>query len=180
MNSEEPFIDKMIRWMKHDVKVCMDNDAYVGAMKLMMNDISALAGFYAGRNTPKPSPPITDEIEFMNFFDNYFKVLNALPHSIILKPVQGMKVINLIYTHFRCGLIHEHLMKNGTAIDKRGDNEYLYLTQGGITININCLYNDYLKTLEEYYSDVKNKNKLNVQENFIKRAEYLGAYQPYI
>ncbi len=172
----EPFLDRTIRWMRHDVEICMKSDAYVGAMKLMLGDVAALAGFYSGRTTSKPK---NDEKEFMTFFDTYFHELNSLPHSIILKPMDGTRPKNLIYTHFRCGLVHEHLMKFGTAIDRRDDNNYLYLTDSGVTINIMKFYRDYLQTLEDYFQDVK-QGRDNIGENFIARAKFLGAYDPLV
>ncbi len=185
MSTKEPFFHRMLRWMRHDVKVCMDHGALVGAITLMLAHTAALAGFYSGR---KKACPTDDHDEFMSFFNDYYKKFNQDPARDSLRIIDKKgKEKDMIYTHLRCGLIHEHLMKRGTGIEK-GAKPYIYISsglksatsrEGDITINVDLFFKDYLETLDDYYLDVtKNKNKL--KKKFIDRAKYLGAYRPYL
>lgn len=171
---KESHLERTVRWMSHDVKICMANDAFVGAMTLMMTHISALAGYFAGREA---SQPANDHDEFMNFYNAYFSVFPD-----IQPPAEGRRRKSLIYSHFRNGLIHEHLMKKETAIDQGFAKPSFYIesTSNMIVLNVDHFFADYLRVLGSYSNDIKRKRKPMVQENFIKRAKYLGASEPIV
>ena len=176
MEEKESFLARTIRWMSHDVKVCMAGDAYVGAMTLMMTDIAALAGFYAGREDGKPKP--SDHDEFVVFFEEFFDLAKDPRYDQLIYEVKKGKNKCVIYDDFRCGLAHEHLMKVGTAIDKGLEKPYVFMSPAGLTINIDLFYADYMNALAKYADRIR--NDVTVANNFIKRAKHLGAYQPYI
>jgi len=177
MPNEESHLDRTIRWMSHDVKICMAHDAFVGAMTLMMSHISALAGYYAGRVKERPD---NDHDEFMQFYRVYFKAFPDIQHTV--KTRSGFKTMSLIYTHFRNGLIHEHLMKKGTALDQGLSKPEFYLeSQSGlIVLNVDHFFADYLRAIAEYSNDVKFDRKPGIKQKFIDRSKYLGAGEPII
>ena len=177
MSNKESHLDRTIRWMSHDVKVCMAHDAFVGAMTLIFSHISALAGYFAGRVKERPD---SDHDEFMSFYLTYFKSFPDIRESV--KTRSGSKLMSLIYTHFRNGLIHEHLMKKGTALDQGlSKPEYYFETETGlIVLNVDHFFADYLKVLAEYSNDVRFDRKSEIQKRFIERAKFLGAAEPII
>jgi len=182
MDGKEPFLNRMLRWMSHDVNICMAGDANVGAMTLMLTDIAALAGFYAGRTELKLQ---NDHDEFVLFFEEFFdlakdKRYDQLIYKLVKDKKKSIKDRCIIYDDFRCGVVHEHLMKQGTAIDKGLEKPYVFmsLSSGELTINIDHFFADYLNALSKYADRVR--NDANVADKFKKRAEYLGAYQPYL
>lgn len=160
--------------MSHDVEICMAHDAYVGAMNLMMSHTSALAGYYAGRGATDKT---NDHDEFMVFYNAYFKVFPDIQELD-----EKGKMRSLIYTHFRCGLIHEHLMKKGTALDTGLSKPpfSVYKGDGSIVLNIDSFFADYLRVLSEYSNDVRFDRRPPTKQNFINRARALGANDPII
>lgn len=172
---KEPFLDRMMRWMSHDVKICMANDAYIGAMTLMMTDIAALAGFYAGREKEKPED---DHNEFERFFRDFFNLAkDSNYHDLIYYLDEEHRNKLVIYDHFRCGLVHEHLMKSGNAVDKGLTKPYVFFSEGGLTINVDHFYIDYLSVLKRYSKKVRSDK--TISDNFKKRARFLQVYEPY-
>ncbi len=178
MSEKESHLDRTIRWMNHNVRVCMSHDAFVGAMTLMMAHTAALAGYYAGRDHDKQGG---DHDEFMSFYNAYY---NPQIFPDIRPPLSGnqKKRRSMIYTHFRNGLIHEHLMKKGTAIDQGLTKPPFYheITNDLIVINVDFFFPEYLRVLGEYSNDVKYSRKKDIKDNFIKRAKYLGASDPIV
>ncbi len=176
MTNQESFLERTIRWMNHGVKACIADEAYLGAMTLMMANISALASFYSGRDSKNAQP--NDHDEFVKFFDDFFIGAHKLSYDDIWYKLEGENKKCILYDEFRCGLIHEHLMKYGTALDKGLTKPYVYISPEGITINIDRFYPDYLNAVAVYSDKVRNDS--TIFENFKKRAKYLGAYEPYI
>lgn len=171
---KESHLDRTIRWMSHDVKICMAHDAFVGAMNLMMSNISALAGYFAGRVEERPK---NDHDEFMSFYRTYFK---SFPDIQAMN--ENYKRVSLIYSHFRNGLIHEHLMKKGTAIDQGFSKPAFYIetNTSQIVLNVDHFYADYLTVLAKYSNDVYNDSPPGIKERFINRAIFLGASDPIV
>ncbi len=179
----EPFLDRFFRWMDYDVDVCMKEKAYIGAITLMMTNISALASFYVGRITDRPKSPENDETEFITFLDAYFPGLKSLGIQDIKIPRANengqIEQKSMFYFYFRCGLVHEYLMKRETAIDKGLDKSYLFFNEitKTWTLNVENLYYDYKLSIRAYYQDIKYKNN-ELKSKFIKRAQFLGAENP--
>ena len=174
---EESFLDRMTRWMSHDVKICIAHDAYIGAMNLMMSHVSAMSSFYSGRTTGK----VNDHDEFMNFYRKYFRAFPDIQQPRKEKNGRS-KHMSIIYTHFRCGLIHEHLMKTGTALDRGLSKPGFYIEKksGMIVLNIDHFFFDYLRVLATYNNQLKYGDDEKLKQNFIRRAKFLGAEEPII
>lgn len=170
---KETHLERTIRWMSNDVIVCMAHDSYISAMTLMMTHVSALAGYYSGRMKERPS---SDEKEFLNFYNEYFEELPDISTT------EKNKRISIVYHFLRNGLIHEHLMKKGTALDKGLSKPAFYIQSntGDIVINVDSFFADYLKAIYKYSNNVFFNTKPNIKENFIKRAKYLGASDPIV
>jgi hypothetical protein len=181
MIQNETFLGRTLKWMSRDVTVCMNGEAYIGAMTLMMTNIAALASFYAGRVTEKAPKEHNDHDEFVAFFEKFFDLAtNQNYNQLIYKiEIKNKKEKNkcVIYDDFRCGLVHEYLMKNGTALDVGLDKPYVFLSSSGLTLNIDTFFTDYLRALAKYAKTIK--ENITVAENFKKRAEKLGAFEPY-
>ena len=174
---KESFLDRTIRWMSHDVKICISHDAYIGAMNLMMSHISALSSYYSGRATYK----VNDHDEFMKFYREYFKAFPDIQQPRKTKSGR-LEHMSMIYTHFRCGLIHEHLMKTGTALDRGLSRPGFYIENKSraIVLNIDHFFFDYLRVLATYSNQLKYGADEKLKQNFIKRAKFLGAEEPII
>lgn len=173
--NQESFLERTICWMTHDVGVCMAHDANVGAMTLMLTDVAALAGFYAGRTEKNPR---NDHDEFTRFFIEFFDLAKDKEYADLIFRLTGAEKRCVIYDDFRCGLVHEHLMKNGAAIDKGYAKPYIFYSLEGFTLNLDLFYADYLNALSQYSDKVRNDK--GVAKNFKARAQFLGAYEPYI
>lgn len=177
MSSQESFLDRLTRWFTHDVDVCMNNDAFIGAMTLMLCHISALSSYYSGRTIERVQ---SDEKEFLDFYKKYFIVFPVITQPKINDRTGKIKSVSIIYNHFRCGLIHEGLMKNGTALDRGRDKPSFYIHQssGDIVLNVDHFYEDYKKVIEKYKKDIRHDK--TIQTSFISRAKFLGAEEPLI
>lgn len=179
MNDQESFLDRLTRWFTHDVKVCIENDAFIGAMTLMLCHISAFASYYSGRVVDRPQ---NDEKEFLDFYQKYFTVFPVITQPQIDNRTGRIKEVSLIYNHFRCGLIHEGLMKKGTALDRgiEKPNFYIHINSRDIVLNVDHFYEDYKKVIQKYKNDVRNDDPRGIKQNFINRAKFLGAEEPFI
>lgn len=162
----ESHLERTKRWMLHDVEVCMQNDAFIGAATLMMSHLSALAGYYAGRQANRPR---SDAKEFIKFTNKY----------LVSFPRMTIKGQHLLYNDFRNGLIHEHLPKKGTALDNDDEKPIYYFEPNKHlhVLNLAKFYLEYIDAIGQYLDDVRQDNSAGVKKRFINRAKFLGAIE---
>jgi len=142
----EEFFEKYInRWMRNDIKVCVDNDANFGAVTLICCYIDFLGKLYTGMDG--------SEIRFRKFIDDFFD--NKYDDYS-----------KFIYKTFRCGMTHSFFpLKEGGVIggyDRKNEHLKYFNDNGreGILINMHILFDDFKQAISNYYEDLKKDPKL--------------------
>lgn len=164
------------------MRACYQNEAYVGAMREMCCIIDGLSGYFAGSIKDRNRKI---ENEFTKFVKNYFIEFNRFTidkngNELKLKmkryretKQEDLNYYQILYSQFRCGLVHNLLMKTRNAIYKgRNDPYFLKNRQFKLIINIDHFYDDFVKAILTYKDEVlKNKDKL--RDNYKKRHKFL-------
>lgn len=181
---KETIFERDIRWCINDVNACFDNEAYIGGMRQTCCIIDGLAGYYLGSQKDKNRR--TQE-EFIRFIKNYFTEFNRfaigdnnVPHTLKMKPyrdaterMEEMDYYKILYTQYRCGLIHTILMKRGSAIYKGRNNPYFQRTrQHKLIINVEHFYDDFTRAILTYKDEVMS-NKNGLKDKAEKRYKFL-------
>lgn len=185
MNKETIF-ERNIRWALNDVNACMNNEAYVGAMREMCCIVDGLSGYYVGSREDKHR---CTKNEFIKFIKKYFtefnrfaKSKNGSEYKIKMKPYRDkasrlcpMNYYEILYSQFRCGLVHNLLMKTSNAIYRGRNNPYFNRTKTiKLIINVDHFYDDFTHAILTYKDDVlANKDKL--KDNYKKRHTFLTS-----
>lgn len=172
MNSiEKNFWDTLKHWVLDDIDVCLDHNANVGATKLIFSAIEVFGSFYVGRgyknneNLVRAKAGSGKQVEkagskkaFKAFVKSYLPEFNKVIFNINGKRI---KAADLLYTHFRCGLIHEGVMKVGTGIVKENWRDlFVPAPKGFLTfLNIHAM-RDYLRTaVNSFDKDLSDLNQ---------------------
>lgn len=178
----ETLFERNIRWILNEVNACYQNEAYVGAMREICCIIDGLSGYYVGSKEDKRRK--TEE-EFIEFIKAYFTEFNRHTKNKkgqeLTKKMKryreekqnSLNYYQILYSQFRCGLVHNLLMKTGSAIYKGRNNPYFSATkQFKLIINIDHFYDDFVRAILTYKDDVL-ANKNGLKDNYKKRHEFL-------
>jgi hypothetical protein len=110
--------------------------------------------------------------EFLNFVNNY---INEFYKIKIKSKTKKWRAAEILYDHFRCGLIHEGHSKFGTGITNYNDMEIFKYDLGvPIALNIVCLRDLVRRAIFEFEKDVFHKK---IKERVIRwedRFNYLS------
>lgn len=173
MNTEEKYFwKKFIKWTLDDIDVCIKHDANAGAAKLMCAAIDSFGSFYVGKgfegdeNKVRPQGGSSNTSSeqsgvrkaFIAFGSNY---LYELKTFIIRIDGLGKKNgVEILYDHFRNGLIHAGMPEVGLEIIRENDQEILLQKNGYIAlINIIALRSSLSSGLEKFTADLNDKNQ---------------------
>jgi len=178
----ETLFERNIRWILNGVNACYQNEAYTGAMREMCCIIDGLSGYYCGSQKDKKRKT---EKEFIKFIKVYFTEFNRYTVNKkgqeLTKKMKRYRETNLepltyyqiLYSQFRCGLVHNLLMKTRNAIYKGRNNPYFNKTrQFKLIINIDHFYDDFVRAILTYKDDVL-ANKNSLKNNYKKRHKFL-------
>lgn len=180
--SKETLFERNIRWILNEVNACYQNDAYVGAMREMCCIIDGLGGYFVGSQKDRNRKT---EDEFIEFVKNYFTefkryAVDKKGNELKLKmkryretEQEDLNYYQILYSQFRCGLVHNLLMKTRNAIYKGRNNPYfLKNRQFKLVINIDHFYDDFVRAILTYKDEVL-ANKNNLKDNYKKRYQFL-------
>lgn len=180
----ESIFERDIRWCLNDVSVCIDNDSYVGGMRQMCCILDGLSGYYTGSRKDKERH---SRDEFILFVKKYFTEFNRYAanktgelftlkikrYRDVKEKMEEMDYYDILYTQYRCGLVHTILMKRSGAIYKGRNNPYFLRTkQHKLTINVEHFYDDFIRAVLTYKDEVLS-NKNGLKTNAEKRYKFL-------
>ncbi|KKP88720.1 MAG: hypothetical protein UR93_C0009G0008 [Berkelbacteria bacterium GW2011_GWA2_35_9] len=156
-NTKIEFWNKFKRWHLDDIDICLANNANYAATKTMLSLIDSLGGFYGGlieynniyyvpAGGGSRSKKIYDinnksfeksgsKKQFLNFTKNYLHEFfeTKLPFG------KNIRLSDVLYEHFRCGIIHEGQPKFGTGITKENTPIVIYTNYKNIPVVLNIL-----------------------------------------
>lgn len=194
MNDEQREIwEKLKRWHFDDIEKCLNADANFAAAKMELTFIDILGAFYGGLIEDKGqyyvlkgrgryskniktcviNGRIYEETgtkrQFLNFTKNY---LNEFYIFKIKSNSKKIIAADILYEHFRCGLIHEGFPKYGTGIYKSNDGELFSFDQGvKVALNIITLRDRLMIAVEEFENDLIKKERIM---RWQQRFDYLN------
>ena len=181
MNRESLF-ERNIRWILNDVSVLIQNECYVGAMREMCCIIDGLSGYYVGSTKDKNR---NSGEEFIKFVKAYFTEFNRYAvdekgKELTKKMKQyreakqkQLTYYQILYSQFRCGLVHNLLMKTRNAIYRGRNNPYFCSTRHfKLIINIDHFYDDFVRAVLTYKDNVL-ANKNGLKDKYKKRHKFL-------
>lgn len=197
MNDEQKDIwERFKRWHLDDIDKCLAIQANYAATKTMLSFIDALGAFYGGLiehrgksyvlpggnrkhigKTKQMNSKIYEQTstkkQFLNFVKNY------MTEFFKYKVVSGNKQIRLsdiLYDHFRCGMIHEGHPKYGTGIIRENSRVIAYENYGGVRVALNILtLRDMLRNaVFSYEKDLADQDQKERMIRWLERYNYLG------
>jgi len=140
-NFEEFWIDRVENWLIKDVDTCIQNWANIGATTLIFCYID----FFGSLVRPKAN----SRDRFCKFIEEYFSLINKKYDFYKCK----------LYEDFRCGLVHEAIMKKGTGIFRSTDPadrgyKHLETYNNALWIDLIQLEIDFVKTANKLKKDI--------------------------
>jgi len=150
MNKKETvFWEQFIKWTLDDIDVCIKYNANVGAAKLICSAIDSFGSFYVGRGfmgdenrvRPKGGSGNTDEKSgvrdaFVAFGSNYMSDLKTF--IVTIDGLGKKNGVEILYDHFRNGLIHAGMPGIGLGI-VRNDDQNVFLRKDGFVAMVNII-----------------------------------------
>lgn len=178
MNAQElDFWEKLKRWHLDDIDICIGNGANYAATKMMLTLIDILGALYgglvqkgdnyyvlAGGGRGNAKTVVIDKVtyeksgtkaQFKNFVKNYMHEFYEIFISTNNKRIRAVEVL---YNHFRCGLVHEGHSKYGTGIIRENNDQLISQRGLYITLNILALRDLVRKAMFNFEKDL-NDNK---------------------
>jgi hypothetical protein len=167
---EKDHLDRMTLWMIGEADACAQAGINVGLATLVCCRIDALAGYLAGIDREKS---VTEDqfVAFVRRFMHAFLEAARDPDgtpkmlNVVVDRRSGQRAdqtyAEILYKHFRCGFVHEHLSKPGTGIIKdypdRGQNPPYCLVDKrfGLIINIDRLREDFVVAVRAWKTKVE-------------------------
>jgi hypothetical protein len=167
---EKDHLNRMTSWMIGEIEACAKASINVGLATLVCCRIDALAGYLAGIDREKS---VTEDqfVAFVKQFMLGFKAASREPDgtlktlNVVVNRRSGERADQtypeILYKHFRCGFVHEHLSKPGTGIVKdypdHGVNPPYCLIDNryGLVINIDRLREDFVAAVGAWKADVE-------------------------
>jgi len=151
--------NRVQKWLLDDIKVCLKNHVNIGAMTLMCCYIDFMGGLL--------NPGADTRTRFYTFIDKYLSQQDALYGFWKCK----------LYEDFRCGLVHEAIMKKGTGIfrkDEADAKEYKHLgiKDARLWVDIITFYADFKKSVTLLKNDIDIDPKL--KKKALRRMNILG------
>jgi len=202
---QETLFERNIRWALNEVSVCIKGESWVGAMRGMCCIIDGFSGYFCGSQCDYQRNVKDEYTKFMKKYFTEFKRYASNKNGSLLKikfkpyrdtPTQikkrfgnryrnhlkkiqmkGMDYYEILYSQFRCGLVHTFLMKYPNAIYKGRDKPYFKRTKKfKLLINVEHFYDDFIKAILTYKDEVLT-NKDNLKDNYRKRHKFLTGQE---
>lgn len=174
-------LEIITRWMKDDVLKAYKNNINIGTVLLVFAHIDALGYYLEGVDIELRRRNYRTKIQndkysrwsrgapFHKFIRNYMPLLqkNCSGKRVTLvvdreasPPVKKrVGYLKALYTHYRHGVVHEHMMKAGTGITRDSD-KYIHTKRGYFFIDIGFLAEEFMQAVENYKKDVLNHEKI--------------------
>ncbi|MBU0999196.1 hypothetical protein KKG24_02715 [Patescibacteria group bacterium] len=189
------FWEKLKRWHLDDIDKCLVVNANYAATKTMLSLVDALGALYGGliehkgkyyvlvgdgsrsKATIKLYRKQYEESgtkkQFLNFTKNY---LNEFFQYKTKVKSREILLADILYDHFRCGLIHEGHPKFGTGICRENNFNFFILNSGGVKIALNILaLRDMLRrAVFTYEKDLFDKTQPERMKRWKERFKYLS------
>jgi len=198
---EKTFWEKFKRWHIESIDRCIANNVNFGAATLILTTIDALGGFYKGliekkvnrkkkllvrmggsrANPPKKIYTIkgvkyeesSSRDVFVNFIKNYMRDF----FEEVQKGTRKKRAVEILYSHFRNGLVHEGGPKIGTGVYRNYSPELFksYPKQKiFMAINLLSFRDRFVKALYDYEKDLFDiKNQPERLKRWRDRFNYL-------
>ena len=188
MNKETIF-ERDIRWCHKDVDACYNHDAFVGATREMCCYIDGLSGYFAGSLKDCRRDTGTEFVEFVrHYFEDFNKYATnktGSEYTLKLKKyrdkhfrMEPMNYYQILYSQYRCGLIHTILMKRNGGIYRGHNMPYFKRTkQFKLMINVDLFYRDFERAINTFKEEVVTnkdglKNKVDKRYKFLVGRKY--------
>lgn len=147
-SQEREFWERLKDWHLNDIDICLANGANYAAARTMLSYVDILGGFYGGLikregdycvrvqepGTSKNSVKINnDEYEksgtkkqFFRFVRKYMNAFYRIKVKVRTEHIEKeLRLADILYDHFRCGLVHEGHPKLGTEIVRENSDVIL-------------------------------------------------------
>ncbi len=146
-------------WLLNDINKCVRDRANIGAMTL----ICCYIDFFGGLIKPKADT----RNKFYAFIEQYLKSTDKNYDFWKCK----------LYEDFRCGLVHEAIMKKDTGIFRSDEQDGKYLQHLGVSQSL--LYVDLVQFNKDFRKAVKRlkgdlDSEISKRKLAIQRLQYLG------
>lgn len=191
MNKEEKeFWNRFIRWTLNDIDTCFKYKANVGAAKLICTAIDSFGSFYIGRGFENDEQQVRPKggsrssrptkagsrDAFVSFISNYMPEINKFILSI--EGIGKKNGSELLYDHFRNGLIHGGLPGIGLGIVRKRDKKVLLPSKGYIAlINLPALKSVLKVAVKHYSKDLSNNGLPERLRRWRDRFNYLKLFR---
>jgi len=193
-NEQRDFWDTLKRWHLDDIDKCLAVEANYAATKTMLSFIDVLGAFYgglikykgkyyvpAGGGGRSKKPVIINgksyevsgtKNQFLNFTKNYLHEFFEARVPIGKK----MRLSDVLYDHFRCGMIHEGHSKLGTGIARVNTPIVIYSNYDNVPVVLNILaLRDMLRRATfEYERDLFGVKQLERMRRWQERYDFLA------
>ncbi|MBI5071885.1 hypothetical protein HZB93_03285 [Candidatus Falkowbacteria bacterium] len=180
MNEEEKeFWEKLKRWHLDDVDICIGNNANYAASKMMLTLIDILGAFHGGmirykskyyvlpggkrkqksktiKIEGKNYEQTTNKEQFLSFLKNYIHEFYEIK---VKHGSKEKRAAEILYDHFRCGLVHEGHSKLGTGLARINNAEPIINKDGLLVLNILALRDLVRRATFKFEKDL-NKEKM--------------------
>jgi len=191
MNKEEKvFWNRFTRWTLADIDTCYKYKANVGAAKLICAAVDAIGSFYAGRGyendeqkiRPKGGSGKSETTRagsrdaFIAFVSNYMPEIKKF--ILRIEDVGKKNGAELLYDHFRNGLIHEGLPNIGLGIVRRKDKKVLLPAEGYVAlVNLPALKTTFKQAVKEYSKSLNDNSQPERLHRWRDRYLYLKRFR---
>lgn len=191
MNGEEKnFWKRFVEWTLADIDICLKYKANVGAAKLICAAIDSFGSFYIGRGfkskendvRPKGGSGHTQAEKagsrdaFIAFVSNYMPNLKKFVLGI--EGIGRKNGAELLYDHFRNGLIHEGLPEIGIGIARKRDKRILLSAEGYIAlVNLFPLKSALKSAVKQYTKELNAKNQPERLQRWRDRFNHLKRFK---
>lgn len=150
--------ERVENWLINDVHTCIENWVNIGATTLIFCYVDFLGSLVR--------PKANSRDRFYRFIEEYFAPANKKYDFYKCK----------LYEDFRCGLVHEAIMKKGTGIFRSPDPadrgyKHLEVYNNALWIDLIQLEKDFVNSAVNLKKDIDTDPK--IKQNAINRLRYL-------
>lgn len=158
--------------MYQGAAACHEKQAYVSCATLICSSIEALGGFLTGSEKEWGD----GEDRFVAFIRRYFgSFLSYIKPATQHAKKNPDDYPSLLYKKFRCGLIHEYIMKEGTALRRSIPcvySPYVEITpEFDLILNIDDFFTEFGTAIARFKEDAIKDG--TVRQNFERRMMHL-------
>lgn len=191
MNKEEKdFWKRYVRWTLDDIDICYKHKANVGAAKLICAAVDALGSFYVGRGYENDEQKIRakggsgksgivragSRDAFIAFVSNYMPEIKKF--ILRIEDVGKKNGAELLYDHFRNGLIHEGLPGIGLGIIRKRDKRFFLPAEGFVAlVNLPALKATFKQAVRKYSKSLNDDSQPERLHRWRDRYLYLKRFR---